>query len=56
MVNLTSRICDVAHAKQILVTKEILNEYPTLIVEENPPQMFKGISTPVTTFIVKGKK
>ena len=56
-VNLTSRVCDFAEARETLITREILAKTKDHVeYEEKPAQQFKGISQPVVTYSILKKK
>lgn len=57
IVNLSSRLCDFARARETLITQETLEPIKEFIeYKENPPQKFKGISERVVTYSVIKKK
>jgi|GEM_PF-1318179 len=57
IVNLSARLCDFAKANEILITSQTLEGIKDhIVVKENPPHQFKGITHEVVTFSVIGKK
>ena len=57
IVNLSARLCDVAKGKEILITEKTLENIKGVIkYSENPPTQFKGISIPIVTYSVHGRK
>jgi class 3 adenylate cyclase len=56
-VNVSARLCDAAKGGEILITKETLNASEEHIkAQQNPAQHFKGITDPIITYSVTGKK
>ncbi|MCH9618884.1 MAG: hypothetical protein SP4CHLAM5_10270 [Chlamydiia bacterium] len=57
IVNLSSRLCDFAVAREILITEETLAGCDNKIeVEQKEPHQFKGISQAITTYSVLRSK
>ncbi|MCH9617725.1 MAG: hypothetical protein SP4CHLAM5_10280 [Chlamydiia bacterium] len=56
-VNVAARLCDAAKGREILISKETLDASQDHVeADENPPKHFKGITDPITTYSVTGKK
>ena len=57
IVNLSARLCDEAKPREILTTEQTIENIKSLITyTKNSPKNFKGISNPIITYSIHGKK